>query len=219
MRTVIAFVSLLAAAAPAAAQHVQHAHGHAHAGGEFPAGWQGRVDRPTQNIDDVRFMAMDDHFHVVTGPHVILWDPSRTASGEYRASVTVEHRRAPERLEGVGLLVGGQDLDGAGQDYLYFLMRHDGQYMVRHRAGDEVHTLAEWTEHPAVNRPTAEAGSENRLAIDARAGRVAFFINGTEVQAFDRVPMLNTDGIVGFRIGHHLDVHLRDFVVEPGSPD
>jgi hypothetical protein len=49
-------------------------------------------------------------------------------------------------------------------------MRHDGRYMIRHRAGDEVHTLAEWTEHEAVNRPTAEDGSRNRLAIDAGAG-------------------------------------------------
>jgi hypothetical protein len=108
MRTFIAALSLLVVAVPAAAQHGQHGQGHAHAGGEFPAGWHGRVDRPTQNIDDVRFMAMEDHFHVITGPHVILWDPSRTASGEYRASVTVEHSRAPERLEGVGLLVGGR---------------------------------------------------------------------------------------------------------------
>jgi hypothetical protein len=40
---------------------------------------------------------------------------------------------------------------------------------------------------------------------------VRFLINGTEVRGLDRVPMLNTDGLVGFRIGHNLDVHIGGF--------
>lgn len=213
MRTLLTSALLLLLAVPAHAQHEGH-HG---AGGAFPDGWHGRVDRASQNIDEVRFMAMGDRFHVITGPHVILWNPDRAATGEYTASITVVHRQAPERLEGVGLLVGGRDLDQPSQDYLYFLVRHDGRYMIRHRAGDEVHTLAEWTESDAVNRPTAADGSRNTLAIEAGADRVVFRINGTEVQSLQRVPMLNTDGIVGFRVGHHLDVHIEDFTIEPAA--
>lgn len=213
MRTLLASIILLVLAAPAFAQHEAH-HG---GGGAFPDGWHGRVDRASQNIEDVRFMTMGSGFHVTTGPHVILWNPERTAAGEFTASMTVMHSRAPERLEGVGLFVGGRDLDQPPQDYLYFLMRHDGRYMIRHRAGEEVHTLAEWTETEAVNRPTAESGSSNNLAIEARSDHVVFRINGTEVQSLQRVPMLNTDGIVGFRVGHHLDVHIEDFTIEPAA--
>lgn len=215
MRIPAMIVAIAAATAAPALAQVQHP-GHG-AGGQFPDGWQGRVDRANQNIGEVRFMTMGDAFHIVTGPHVILWHPERTASGAYRASVTYTQMKAPERLEGFGLLVGGRDLDAAGQDYLYFLARHDGRFMVRHRAGDEVHTLAEWTESPAVRRATATERADNTLAIESLEGRVVFRINGTEVYALDRVPMLNTDGIVGLRIGHHLDVHVRDLTVEPAG--
>jgi hypothetical protein len=204
-------LALSAAALPAAAQHE---HG-AHAGGRFPAGWQGRVDRASQDLAEVRLMAMGEALHVVTGPHVILWHPDHEARGEYVASATFSQRRAPERLEGFGLLVGGTRLDAADQDYLYFLIRHDGRYMIRHRAGDEVHTLAEWTESPAVRRATAGEGADNSLAIEARADGIVFSVNGITVQTLDRHPMLNTDGIVGLRVGHHLDLHVRDLAVLP----
>jgi hypothetical protein len=213
MRLLLASTSLLCLmmpALPVAAQH--HDHG---AGGAFPPGWQGRVDRPTQDIADVRFMAMDQVFHVVTGPHVILWNADHTAAGEYRASATFVQERAPERLEGFGLLVGGQDLDQPGQDYLYFLMRHDGRYMIRHRAGDEVHTIAPWTEAAAIRRAGADARASNTLTIEARSDSVVFLVNDVVVQTLQRVPMLNTDGIVGLRVGHHLDVHVRDLTIEP----
>jgi hypothetical protein len=200
----------LVATSPLHAQHEGHG-----AGGTFPEGWQGRVDRTSQNIADVRFMTMGDAFHIITGPHVILWNPERRAEGQYRASVTYTQMKAPERLEGFGLLVGGRDLAAAGQDYLYFLVRHDGRFMVRHRAGDEVHTLAEWTETPAVRQATASERADNTLAIESHAERVVFTVNGTPVYTLNRVPMLQTDGIVGLRVGHHLDVHVRDLKVEP----
>jgi hypothetical protein len=210
MRMTFAAAALLTLiAAPAAAQHG------AHAGGQFPEGWHGRVDRENQNLADVRFMAMGAGLHVVTGPHVILWDPTRTGTGAYRASATFTQARAPERLEGFGLLVGGRDLDAPEQDYLYFLIRHDGRYLIRHRAGDEVHTLVPWTETDAVRRPTATEGADNVVAIEALGERVVFQVNGTTVHTLDRVPMLNTDGIVGLRVGHHLDLHVRDLTVSP----
>jgi hypothetical protein len=211
MRTTMMTVALLALAAPAAAQHGSHG-----AGGGLPDGWQGRVDRENQKLEDVRFMAMGPGFHVMTGPHVILWHPERTATGSYTASATFMQRQAPERPEGFGLFVGGRDLDEADQDYLYFLVRHDGSYLIRHRAGSEVHTLTDWTVHEAIRQPTATGGADNTLAIESGADRVRFLVNDVEVQAFDRVPMLNTDGVVGLRIGHHLDIHVGDLTIQPG---
>jgi hypothetical protein len=218
MRRILTAFIMLAAAAPAAAQqHAGHQGGHEHQAGQFPPGWQGRVDRENQQLTDVRFMAMGSSYHVITGPHVILWNPELTGTGEYRASATFRLDRAPERREGFGFFVGGRDLDGPDQDYLYFLARHDGSYMIRHRAGDEVHTLADWTEHAAVNRPGADSPAANQLAIEARADEVRFLINGEVVQTLQRVPMLNTDGIVGLRVGHHMDVHVPELVVAPLS--
>lgn len=210
MRSTIAAAALLVLAAPAAAQHTGHG-----AGQGLPSGWQGRVDRESQKLEDVHFMSMGSTSHIITGPHVILWQPEREARDSFTASATFTQTKVPERLEGFGLFVGGRALDEPDQDYLYFLVRHDGSYMIRHRAGSEVHTLADWTSHEAVRRPGASEPASNTLTIDAGADRVRFLVNDTEVQAFDRVPMLNTDGIVGLRIGHHVDVRVADFVIQP----
>jgi hypothetical protein len=212
--TTMMILTLSALAGPVTAQQAGQAQG----AGRFPAGWQGRVDRATQDIADVQFMRMGAGFHAVTGPHVILWNPANTASGQYRASATFSQSRAPERLEGYGLLVGGQRLDRPDQDYLYFLIRHDGRFMVRHRAGDEVHTLADWTESPAIRQASATSGADNTIAIESLANRVNFVVNGTTVFSLERAPMLNTDGIAGFRVGHHLDVRMRDFAIQPVTP-
>jgi hypothetical protein len=211
----ITVAASVAFAVPAAAQ--QHT-GHAAQASSFPAGWQGRVDRANQNIADVQFMRMGEAFHVVTGPHVILWNPANTAKGNYRVRGTFAQARAPQRAEGFGIVAGGQNLDQPNQDYLYFLMRHDGRFMVRHRAGDEVHTLADWTEHAAIRKPGATTGAENTLEIVSLTDRVEFVVNGTTVFSLQRAPMLNTDGIAGFRVGHHLDVQVRGFGIAPLTP-
>mgnify|MGYP006201462111 CR=1 FL=1 len=218
MRTYLIAASLLVCAIPAAAQQhgAHHGANHEHAaGGEFPAGWEGRVDRPGQQLTDVRFMAMGNGFHIITGPHVILWNPAQSAAGAYTAAATFKQERAPERREGFGLFVGGRDLNAEGQDYLYFLIRHDGSYMIRHRAGTEVHTLADWTQHDAIRKPTATEAASNTVAVESADEEVRFLINGQIVNRFARVPMLNTDGLVGFRVGHHADVHVLDFTITP----
>jgi hypothetical protein len=216
MRRFMTAAALLLLAAPASAQQhdAHHAAGSHHpAGGTFPTGWQGRVDRANQKIEDVQFMAMGETFHAITGAHAILWNPAHTATGAYTLAATFTQTKAPARLEGFGLLAGGRDLDQPGQDYLYFLIRHDGSYMVRHRAGTEVHTLADWTPHAAIRKATATEAASNTLAIESAANEVRFLVNGQAVHAIARVPMLNTNGLVGFRLGHHLDVRIADFAV------
>src|SRR5690554_7398651 len=112
MRIGIAAVAVLACATPVAAQHD-------HGTGMVP-GWHGRVDRSDQRVEDVRFMAMGSTFHVITGPHAILWKPENTATGQFTATATFRQSKTPDHPEGYGLIVGGRDLDGPDQDYLYF---------------------------------------------------------------------------------------------------
>ena len=211
MKIMTATLALLALAAPVAAQHEGHG-----AAGQLPAGWQGRVDRANQNIAEVRTMSMASGLHIITGPHVILWQPARTASGSYRASATFAQARAPERMEGYGLFVGGRNLNADNQDYLYFLIRHDGSFMVRHRAGSEIHTMKDWTAHSAIAKP-GTSGGRNTLAIESLPNEARFLINNEVVFTIPRAPMLGTDGIVGLRVGHFLDVVVSDLNVTPIS--
>jgi len=212
MRTITIAIATLLAAAPLAAQ--QHEHHHHHAGEEhgrsgIPDGWEARLDRADASMDGVYVGRMGEGYHVRLGPSGIFYDPTQSASGEFTASATFTQNTPTPRPESYGIFLGGQDLQGPAQDYLYFLVRQDGRFMIRHRAGDEVHTIQDWTEHAAV-RPTAEgAPGTNTLAVEAGPQRARFLINGTEVAAFRDIPYLNTDGVVGLRVNHNLDVHVE----------
>lgn len=183
---------------------------------EFPEGWQARLDRPNADVADVRFAPMGTGYHVTLGPSTILYNPEHRATGAYRVSATFTQTRATQHPEGYGLIIGGRDLEGAAQDYLYFLIRQDGQFTIRHRGGDEVHTIQGWTEHPSVVAVEGEGGATNTLSIEAGPQRARFLINGAEVADFTDVPHLNTEGIAGLRVNHNLDLHVAGFGIEPG---
>ncbi len=213
MRTWILTAALLAAAAPVAAQ--QHSHtDHRPAGaGAMPAGWQGRVDRANQKVEDVSFQVMAPGYHVTTGPAVILWQPVQTAAGAYTLTATFQQMKAPQHPEAYGIIFGGSDLAGDGQDYAYFLVRQDGKFMIRHRAGTEVHTIAPWTDHAAIVKADADGRAKNTLSVEVGADSIHALVNGARVMSVARAPMLRTDGHYGLRVNHNLEVHVTDFAL------
>lgn len=179
-----------------------------------PEGWTVRTDRGDTVPDADRFTAADGGFRVRPGPRAIFFHPDSTASDQFRLSATFERLAEPRGPEAYGLFLGGRDLKGPGQDYLYFLIRKDGRYLVKHRAGEETHTVVEWTESPAV-RTTSGDTVTNRLAVASDEDEVRFRVNGETVQTLSRGEMLRTDGVVGVRINHGLDVRVRDFGTRP----
>lgn len=213
MRRVVLTMALLAAV-PAAAQQPGHADHAAAQPTGIPAGWEMRLDRPGSTAP-VHFTSMDGQLHAVLGPAAIFYQPTATATGAFRAQGTFTLNKPSTHPEAFGLLVGGRDLQGAGQDYLYFIIRQDGKFMVKHRAGSETHTLIDWTEHAAVRRPGADGTATNTLAVDSSPTGVRFLVNGTEVGTLPRV--VNTDGVVGLRLNHNLDVTVTDFAVHPAG--
>lgn len=205
MRIPMLFVAVLATATSLTAQEQA----------ALPSGWQARADRANAPMQNVKFVPMGDGYHVTLGPSVILYNPEQRAEGAYRARATFTQTKAPQHPEAYGLLVGGQNLDAPNQDYLYFLVRGDGKFLVKHRAGAETHTLVDWTEHAAITRADAAGKATHALAIEATAEAVRFLVNGAEVAKLPRAAQLNTDGVVGLRINHNLDVHVSGFAVEP----
>lgn len=179
-----------------------------------PAGWTVRTDRGDTVPTEGRFTAADGGFRVRPGPRAIFFHPDSSASGRFRASATFRRLAEPRGPEAYGLFVGGRDLEGPGQDYLYFLIRKTGSYLVKHRAGDETHTVVEWTSSPAVRTTSGDTVS-NTLAVASDSAEVRFLVNGETVETLPRSEMLRTDGIVGVRINHGLDVRVRDFRTTP----
>ena len=183
---------------------------------KVPPAWKVRADHGTSTVvadahldvnasDTVRLVTMPPGWHITTGPAIITWDPAWQASGTYR--VEMESFLFPgERQEGFGLFVGGKDLDGAGQTYLYVLLRKNGQLLVKRRQGAETPTLVPWTPHPAII-PQTEGTAKNVLAVDVAADSVRIFVNDQQVTALARAG-LPTDGQVGLRVNHALNLHV-----------
>jgi hypothetical protein len=181
----------------------------------LPAGWQMRLDRPNAPADNVLVEREEDGVRVTLGPSGIFYRPADRVRGAHRVRATFELLRAARHPEAYGLFVGGRNLDAAAQDYLYFLIRQDGSFSIRHRGGAEVHTLFGWTESPAVRRQEGSRPVRNTLVVESDAAGVRFRVNGVEVARLPRVSGLNTDGIVGLRVNHNLDLRVSDVEIEP----
>ena len=215
-RSILTLSLLIAAAAPLAAQKhkMNHDPDKKVAGAPLPAGWMGRTDRAEQKLADARFVTMGTGFHVTSGPPAIYWSNKYKAKGPFSATATFQQTKNPSHPEAYGILFRGEKLDAADQTYVYFLVRGDGKVLVNHRAGADVHKILEWTENSAVHKADAKGVATNTLGIDAtRPDSVRLMVNGVQVHALPGAHVGSTDGFVGLRVNHNLDVHVSDFTV------
>lgn len=185
----------------------------------LPAGWTLRLDDKAAaryTVDDTRFEAMGPGYHVTSGPAAIYYNPKDQAKGSFTASASFGQRVAPSHPEAYGLFVGGTALDTKEQQYLYFIVRGTGEFYVAHRAGTEVHPVVPWTASDAVKKQDDKGAVTNALAIQVTADSVHMLANGQRVKSFAKSGMqgFKTDGQVGFRVNHNLNVHIGGFEVK-----
>lgn len=221
---------------------------------QVPDGWKVRIDR-SQNAQDpddtpnLKFVAMGTGFRVTSGPGATFWHPAHTATGDYTVKATFTLMKPSGHVNYYGLIFGGSDIEGAGQNYLYFLIGQNGSYVVRHRAGGVVQDVQERTLHDAIRQPDAKGQSTNALEVRVSGTTISYVVNGTvvlttpktgmnalqaailPVQSVDRGAddpaaetrrFLNairqatarTDGLVGIRVSHLLDVQIEGLEVQ-----
>ncbi len=185
-------------------------------GQSWPEGWEARADHAGADLSEVEFVTMEPGWHITTGPATILYDPTRTASGEFRVESEVFLFDPEGRREAFGFFVGGRDLQGPGQEYVYFLIRPTGEFLIKRRTGSTTTDVQGWTAHGAVvpwsGREPGSATARNVLAIEAGAETVRFLVNGSVVASRPR-QSLRVDGIVGLRINHMLNIHVTSLEV------
>ena len=203
---------LLAVASPLAAQVDQAAMWTA------PAGWSVQLDKPG-NPADTKFVTMGTGYHVTSGPAAIYYNAANQGTGAFTASVAfgVRNGGSMGHPEGYGLFIGGTELnDATKQQYFYFLVRGDGKYFVAHRAGAEVHKIVDWTENAAVNKSNENGAVSQVLSYQVTADSVHMSANGKRVQSFAKSQLhgFNTDGQVGLRVNHALNLHISAFEVK-----
>lgn len=206
MRLQYVLALTLLSAAPALAQEKA-------AAPALPEGWTLRLDRANPTAQP-KFAVMGDGFHFTSGPAAIYFNPAETMKGDFRVTATFTQTKAPTHPEAYGLFVGGRNLDKDNLDYGYLIVRGDGKYAVKHRAGAEVHTIQDWTEHPKLAKQDASGKATNTLSIEAVGDKVRMLVNGEEVKSWER-SYWNAVGQVGLRINHNLDVHVSNYKVEP----
>jgi hypothetical protein len=203
LRRFFSFVLIVCLAAPLLAQ--------------APEGWRMRVDRSEQGEDpddrpDLQVVSKGKGFQVTGGPAGTFWQPSQSASGTYTAKATFTLNKPSGHTNYYGLIFGGSELEGAKQAYTYFLVAQDGSYIIRKRTGATVGDVQKNTPHPAVKRPDASGRSTNALEVRVAGDTVSYVINGTVLHRSPKTAV-TTDGFVGVRVNHQLDVLVEDFQV------
>ena len=187
-----------------------------------PENWIVRTDGSSEDVTigsdketaDIFFVNMTPGWHITSGPAAIYYHPSSTAEGFYTAKMAVHLFDPGQRNEAFGLFMGGNKLDEDDLVYDYFLIRNTGEYLIKRRTGSDTEMIQDWTAHESIKRYTADSEDSvlNELVVEVRENEVGFFINGEEVTALP-VSRVRTNGIVGLRVNHALNLHISDLEV------
>jgi hypothetical protein len=213
-RLILAIAAVGVAAMPLVAQHQADPDKKVAGGGTLPSGWKGRLDSGDKSLAGVKAMQMGGGVHFTTGPAGIYYKPADKGTGAYETHATFTQMEPAAHPEAYGLFIGGSDLDGAGQKYTYFIVRQDGKFMIKRRAGAETPTVADWTDSAAIKKADSTGKMSNTLAIEVGKDKVRFLVNGTEVTTVD-ASKVDTAGTPGLRVNHNLNLHVEGFGIKP----
>jgi len=192
---------------------------------QVPEGWEVRLDRENPDVvigadpesADIYFVNMTPGWHITSGPAAIYYHPANTALGSYTVKSTL-HRFDPggRDREAFGIFVGGKNLDGENQEYIYFLIRNTGDFLVKKRSGDNTSVIKDWSPSDAIviyKDGMEEASVRNDLAVSVEGDTVRFFINDEEVHTISDQDV-GTGGIFGLRVNHSINLHVEDLSLE-----
>jgi len=172
------------------------------AGGQFPAGWSARPDRGANT--GIKFSQTGDVYHFQMGTTGTMWRNDWTKSGNYTYSARLTQVKKASHPVSYGLVIGGSNM-GPSPTYTYFLVRQGGDYFISNWEGSAPRTVVDWTPNAAIVKEGADGKQANTLGIEVQGDNVIFAVNGKEVTRLAK-SKVHTDGVMGFRIGHTLDV-------------
>lgn len=189
-----------------------------------PEGWEIRLDRPAPDVvvgsdaetADIFFVNMTPGWHITTGPRAIFYHPESVVSSDFKIKSLIHLFDTKGRdREGFGLFFGGKNLQEDSQEYLYFLIRNTGDFLVKARKGSETENIIGWTASDTIVKYVGgdDPTGTNELTVEVVDGMIKFHINGTEVSSISTDGWV-TDGIFGLRVNHQVNLHIEDLSVE-----
>src|SRR5690606_16745485 len=104
-------------------------------------------------------------------------------------------------------------LEGTAQKYTYFVVAQNGMFQIRQMDGGKATNVAPRTAHAAIKTPDAKGQSTNTLEVRVAGDTVSYVVNDQVVHSTPKASV-TTDGLVGVRVNHMLDVQVEGFEVQ-----
>jgi len=190
---------------------------------QAPKGWRMRADRSASASDPdaagtIKFVTMGSGFHATNPQAAVYWNPANTAKGDYTVKGTFTLEKPSDHTNYYGIVFGGKDLEGAEQQYLYFVVAQDGTWLVKRRNVVGATEVLPKTANNAVKKPDASGKSVNALEVRVGANKIDYVVNGTVVTSTPKSgATAATDGIYGIRVNHRLEVQIDGFTMTKPS--
>ena len=195
-------------------------------GGISAPGWKGRIDpnsaKQGRTINDSKFVKQGNDLHLTIGPAAVYWNPANTAKGDFTAKASFkEGKTTSNHPHPYGIFIGGSNLDSDQPTLMYCVAYGDGSFLIRRFSGGTVSDVSKRAPNPAVHKTAADGSTTNDIAWTVKGNRAECAINGTTVAGFDKSELVgpgkleSTDGVVGLRVSHNVDVVVSDFAVTP----
>jgi hypothetical protein len=119
-----------------------------------------------------------------------------------------------------GVFIGGSNLDNDKATALYCAAYGRGTFIVRGFGPGTFQVNGRGTASDAVHKAAGRGEQvEQTIALQVKGDSVSCLINGTSVGTYPKSDVVgagkltSTDGIVGIRVAHNVDVNVKDFKV------
>lgn len=192
-------------------------------GGIRGAGWQGRPDPGTGAVNDSSLDVKGSDIEIHTGPAMLYWNPANKGTGDFTVSATFtepKYMSSNDHPHPYGVFIGGSDLDTPNASALYCAAYGRGTFIVRGFGPAAFQVNGRGGSSEAVHKAAGRGEQvEQTIALQVKGDSVSCIINGTSVGTYPKSDLVaagklkSTDGIVGIRVAHNVDVNVKDFKV------
>ena len=209
-------IMLVSAATTAVAQDAARA---VSGGGISVPGWKGQIDASEAGrgakLEDAKLAKEGNNLHVTTGPAVAYWNPANKASGNYTVKATFNEAKymgLNDHPHPYGIVIGGNDMGTANQNYLYCAAYGNGKFIVRGFGPAPFQLNGRGEANDAVHKAAGQGQPVSQeIAVSVKGDEVTCSINGTVVGTYKKSDVVgpgklkSTDGVYGVRFGHNTE--------------
>ena len=224
-----ALILLATSASIACSQETSHA---VAGGGVSVPAWKGVVDAREASrgatIENAKFVAEGNGFHVTTGPASTYWNPANVATGDYTVKATFtepKYMGLNDHPHPYGVFIAGNNMGTDKQSYLYCAAYGNGNFIVRGFGPQSFQMNGGHGEANAAVHKASGPGAPvtQEIALGVKGDQVTCTINGTVVATYKKSDVVgdgkltSTDGVYGVRFAHNTEGTVTGLTLVPAA--